>query len=256
MKNQILAIILAASLAPALALAQRSFVRGPGGQHAAPMSPGGRAAAPPAHFGAGNRPGGFIQNGFGRPGVGFGRPPGQFDRGRGFPRGRTIILGAPYYYPFYYSTPFYAPSYYGGYDWPYYGGYAAGQYGNPVVSAPSSSAPNIIIVQPPANSYYQMMLPQAYAYPAPPPQASPEAGAVRPPEQPYTRSIMLALKSRSVYGGSELHREGDNLCFVTDFGEDKCVPMDQVDVPLTKSLNPGVKLDFSLPAKPASPSPK
>lgn len=185
-----------------------------------------------------NRP--FIFPRSGRAFIG----PRHFLRGHGFVHNR-LVLASPFFFgfPFFPYSPFnyfpYFPfyNYYTGYDSLY------DDYGYPVSTA---SSPNVIVIAPQGSAYY----PESYRYPEDySAQLQPEQGVAQPQtyQAPDTRSssyVTLAFKDRSFYGTDKYWVEDDNICFITGFGAQTCAPLDQLDVPLTRRLSPGVKLPF------------
>lgn len=234
----------------------------PGSQRAViPLAP----VVPPTGFGNINHPGlGFVPS---QPGAGsgvVGKPPrGQQRR---FHPGRTVIVPVPYFVP-YYGT--YAPAAVDQYGNPVAvdqngnptavdqngNPTAVDQYGNPIANAPASSGPTYIIVVPQGNAYpgqpYAQGTSAANQAGAAQPQDAPQADSAQSPDNAPNSSVMLAFKDRSIYGATDYWRDGDNLCFTSDFGVQKCVPFEQLDVQLTRRLNPDIKLDFS-----AAPPPR
>lgn len=219
---------------------------------------GGVGILPPPGFGNVNHPGlGFVPS---MPGVGFPLFPGnQITIGpirggaagfgpppvrqhRGFDRGTTIILGVPYAVPYYYY----------GYGFGGYNATTVDAYGNPLVTGPAApQAPNIIIIGPQGNQ------PEAGqsvgAWPGPS-TSDPrdtvivyQAAPAEPPLPPAKPVTLLVFKDHSIYAITDYWKEGDRLCYSTNYGSQNCVSLDQIDLDFTKKLNAERNIKFELP---------
>jgi len=229
------------------------------GRPAAPVQPGlGVGVLPPPGFGNVNHPGlGYVPS---APGIGFPFYPGNVIsigpiRGgatgfgspavrqhRGFDRGTTIILGLPYA----------VPSYYYGYGSGGYSSTVLDAYGNPLVTAPAApQAPNVIIIGPQGNQPAAGQSMGAWAGPS---TFDPrdtvivyQAAPAEPPLPPAKPVTLLVFKEHSIYAVTDYWKEGDRLCYTTNYGSQNCVSLDQIDLDFTKKLNAERNIKFELP---------
>lgn len=242
-----------------------SFQRGHG-RPPAPVQPrpgaglptGGFGVLPPPGFGNVNHPGlGYVPS---APGIGFPFYPGNVitigpmrggataygpppvGQHRGFDRGTTIILGVPYA----------VPSYYYGYGFGGYNATVVDAYGNPLGAGPATpQAPNIIIIGPQGN---QPEAGQSTGTWAGPSTSDPrdtvivyQAAPAEPPLPPAKPVTLLVFKDHSIYAVTDYWKEGDRLCYATNYGSQNCVSLEQIDLDFTKKLNAERNIKFELP---------
>ena len=65
---------------------------------------------------------------------------------------------------------------------------------------------------------------------------------------------LLQLKNGWMYGLTDYWVEGDSLNYVTNYGGQNSVPLDQIDLATTIPLNSERKVEFSLHTKGQSPA--
>lgn len=273
MGPRILAILLALMLVPTLGMAQRGGFGGGhsggthagsghaggghggsvgGGMHAAPMHtapsagivthPGGAVVVSP--FVAG-RVGAGISTG------GLGRGVAPFISSRHFGnqvvvRSNRFFVSRPFrpefrhFFPggtvFFGGVPFGYPFFFGGYTYT-----MLDDFGYPAVTAPVvPQSPTVIVVEPSGQTYVQQA-----------PSSAQSAMIYEPsatvPEKPAKPLTLLVFKDHSIYAATDYYRQGDRMCFGTNYGLSKCVAADQLDGPMTTKLNAERNVAFELP---------
>jgi hypothetical protein len=235
------------------------------GRPAAPVQPrpgvglpaGAFGVLPPPGFGNVNHPGlGYVPS---APGIGFPLYPGNVitigpirggatafgpaaaHQHRGLGRGTTIILGVPYAVPYYYGYGF------GGYN-----STVLDAYGNPLVTGPAApQAPNIIIIGPQGNQAEAGQSVGTWAGPSTPdPRGTVTVYQAAPAEPPLPAAkpvTLLVFKDHSIYAVTDYWKEGDRVCYTTNYGSQNCVSLDQLDLDLSKKLNAERNVKFELP---------
>jgi hypothetical protein len=131
-----------------------------------------------------------------------------------------VFVGVPVVAPFGYY------SYYGS----YYSSY-------PGITPYAAQTPVVVVQQPPAPVYVNP--PVVYATPAPAPAAQPQASAVPP-------SPMLIFKDRTVYSVLDYWLAGDQLVFLPSRGAQRSVPLDTLDLDMTRKVNEACNIPFEL----------
>lgn len=273
MVTRIAAVLLASSLIPNLAIAQRSGYGGTGTRASSPGAQPGRAAmttgsryghryghghfrgqgglAPPAGYGNINHPGlGYAPN---TPGIGYPLTPSIQPMPTisqpliGPIRPGAVGFGRPYRYGY--------PGRYGGY-YSYGGYYGAG--GVAVVGVPVvvggygyPQAPQVIIIQQPADQPQER--PRQWPGTIRTEREGENARGLiyetRPAparEKPAKPLTLLVFKDHSIYAVTEYWKEGDRLCYVTSYGSQNCVSLDLLDLEFTKRLNEERSVKFEL----------
>lgn len=142
----------------------------------------------------------------------------------------------------------------------YVGGY--GYYGPDGTSYPvTPSSPTVIVVPSDQGSgYYQQPPDQYYGpstfvpqEPAPPDPSSvttlgpiaPSSSVTDQREQQNPLTLMV-FKDHSIYAASDYWREGDRLCYVTNYGAKNSIALDQLDLDMTVQLNRERNVPFIL----------
>ncbi len=111
-----------------------------------------------------------------------------------------------------------------------YGSYYSGYSG---ITPYAAQAPVVVVQQPPTPVYVNP--PVVYSAPAPQPQT-----AAVPP------SPMLVFKDRSVYSVLDYWVSGDQLIFLPSRGTQKSVPLDSLDLDMTRKVNEACNIPFEL----------
>lgn len=249
--------------------------RGAGAGQAAPaMRPGFGSGIPTGGLGANpgfgnvNHPGlGFVPS---APGIGFPLNPGNHiiirspirrdgavinspfrhhDGFNRFNRGNTVILGVPWgmpwggYYPYFYGSDVYSST-------------MVDAYGNPVAPAPAApAAPNIIIIEPGAGQVAnEAQYGQSVGTWAGPSNFDPRnsvtvyrATPSDVPDKPAKPLTLLVFNDHSIYAVTDYWKEGNRVCYTTNYGSQNCVAQDQLDLQFTKKLNAERNIPFELP---------
>ncbi len=246
MVNKITPLLLALSLIPAPAMAQRfgGAHRGGGfgfGGHGVVRGFGGLAPFP--GFGNINHPGlGFAPN---TPGIGFSLRPGFHS-----PR----IIGRPFFgfgQPFLYRRSF---GFFG----------LGGVVGVPVLvngyggfPYAASESPTIIIIQQPggqggAQIQGQELPRNSRGLPGLQPESDKDVSLVYEapsrsvPAKPARPLTLLAFKDHTIVAATNYWKQGDRLCYSTSYGLHKCVALDLLDVPFTQKLNEERNVRFEM----------